>query len=172
MATRLTALSGRCPHISVLGHEAVPFPAAPPQTGREVLPHPAFHRTVGPLLSVAGSSWPSGRSPFSGADQPSGHYSGGPVRSARSGCQAFPPRKLCCLPAPAVLCPAPTPSRLVHTRTEEGLSSSVSGSPCIPRPLTPEGSWRLRFPGLHRFHGLRRLAPGSAPPCPLLPEGA
>jgi len=30
---------------------------------------------------------------------------------------------------------------------------------------TPEGSWRLRFPGLHRFHGLRPIYRGSAPSC-------
>src|SRR5438045_6095203 len=35
----------------------------------------------------------------------------------------------------AVLCPAPTPSRLACALAEEGLSSSPQDCPCIPRPL-------------------------------------
>src|SRR5260370_39676992 len=35
----------------------------------------------------------------------------------------------------AVLCPALTPSRLACALTEEGLSSSLTDCPCIPRPL-------------------------------------
>jgi len=133
-----------------------------------------------PFRSRALACFPDGRLCSWSDHSPEGHYSSGLVRRAWFGCQAFPQNELCCLAPRTVLCPAPTPSRLAgrwpwsrtgdgavaSARAEEGLSSSVLDYPYIPSPLTPEGSWRLRFPGLHRFHGLRRLDRGSAPSCP------
>ena len=54
-------------------------------------------------------------------------------------------------------------SRLLPRRASPVPCSTI---PAFHVPNTPEGSWRLLFPGLHLVHGLRRLAPGSAPSCP------
>ena len=40
----------------------------------------------------------------------------------------------------------------------------LSQHPILP---TPEGSWRLHFQLLHRFHGLRCIMSSSAPSCPV-----
>ena len=53
---------------------------------------------------------------------------------------------------------------------QEGLSSSVHDSPCIPRPLRRRvlgGCVSQVFP---TSMGLRLMGPGSAPPCPLHSE--
>src|SRR5438034_2928718 len=73
-----------------------------------------------------------------------------------------------------VLCPAPTPSgsgphaaEATPSLADPGGSLPFPNGLCLPSTAsTPEGSWRLHFPGLHRFHGLRRLEPGSAPSGP------
>ena len=81
----------------------------------------------------------------------------------------------CVVPTlPTVLCPAPTPSgsgpnaaKAAPPLTDPGGSLQFPNGLCLPSTAsTPEGSWRLHFPGLHRFHGLRRLEPGSAPSGP------
>ena len=91
-------------------------------------------------------------------------------------------------PAQSVLRPPPTPTRhhapfpgspvigRVAPTTRSAASPGRGGPPQFPpppskrtTPHTPGGSSELHIQALHPFHGLRRVARGSAPPLP--PEG-
>jgi hypothetical protein len=127
----VAALSGRCPRIALHDLAPSPFPATPLRTGREVLPHPALPRIV---THRRGRTPDGERSPRKGWISlasthpavllPMCDPAAGPSLAGSS----VVSRLL------AVLCPAPTPSRRACASTEEGLSSSLTDCPCIPRP--------------------------------------
>ena len=84
---------------------------------------------------------------------------------------AFPQAQLCCLRSITVLCPAPTPSGLACALTQEGLSSSVIGCPCVQHPIRRRvlgGCAFQVFTADYEFHGLRPIPRGSAPSWPPL----
>jgi hypothetical protein len=111
------------------------FPTAPPQTGHEVLPHPAFHRTFLPLPFRAGSSSWFRTVACLRSGEPKRAISSGPVPRAWSGCQAFPHRKLCCLPVACGTMPGSDSLRGLLRAPREGLSSSWSDYAYVPSPI-------------------------------------
>lgn len=142
------------------------FPAAPLQTGREVLPHPAFHQTFFPAPFRSGSSCCFRSVALLGSvSAPGGNLQ-------RSGYRSVV--RLPGLPSPEVL-------------LSSGCGGTMPGSdslsdPCGARggPLqfrirlwarsishTPGGSSEVQFQGLPSFRGLRSRCPSSAPPGPL-----
>ncbi len=128
----VSALSGRCPRISVPDRVVSPFPATPLRTVRKVLPYTALHRIVTPARVepptevdrlVLGWIGSTNTHPADLLGQPDPA-----ARPSLEGGSVVPLLQ-------TVLCPAPTPSRLASALTEEGLSSSALDCPCIPRPL-------------------------------------
>src|SRR6266851_137392 len=128
----VSALSGRCPRISVPDRVVSPFPATPLRTVRKVRPYTALHRIVTPARVepptevdrlVLGWIGSTNTHPADLLGQPDPA-----ARPSLEGGSVVPLLQ-------TVLCPAPTPSRLASALTEEGLSSSALDCPCIPRPL-------------------------------------
>jgi hypothetical protein len=159
----VAALSGRCPRISLLDRAVSPFPATPLRTVREVLPHTALPRIV---THRRGRTPVGERSPVYGwislvsthpavllpACDPAARPSLG-----RGSVVPLPSNGT--MPGSDSLSAGWHPGRGGPLQFPNGLSLHSTSS-------TPEGSWRLHFPGLHRFHGLRRLEPSSAPSAP------
>ena len=128
----VSALSGRCPRISVPDPRLLRFPRP--------LSEPCMRFSRTRLSPEPASGLPPGavapsRSPSCGADS----HSARPQRA-----RLRPRVRLPGLPSVGVLlsphlvtvlCPAPTPSRQAVVRAEEGLSSSPTDCPCMPRPL-------------------------------------
>jgi len=136
----VSALSGRCPRISVPDRVVSPFPATPLRTVRAVLPHTALPRIVTHRRVRRQSE--NGRL-----------LTGGLALSALTQRFSFQPViRLPGLPSDRVVLSRPSqryyarlrlplgrvptrPRPLPHLLTQEGLSSSPTDCSCIPRPL-------------------------------------
>jgi hypothetical protein len=163
----VSALSGRCPRISVPDGRLLRF--------QRPLSEPCmrFSRTrlsTGPSLrplSRQALAPTSGRSLVSGADSPLRDTSPADrIIQAWSGCQAFPRTELCCLGSPSGTMPGSDSLSVGSLPSRGGPLQFPDVLSLHSMSLTPGGSWRLHFPVLHRFHGLHRGLRGSAPPCP------
>jgi hypothetical protein len=165
----VSVLSDRCPRIARLDHRASPFPATPLRTVRKVLPDTALPRIVahrrgrtpvGERSLVCG--WIGLVSTHPAALLPACDPAARPSLSQRSVVADLR----------AVLCPAPTPSRLAVALAEEGLSRSLTDCPCLPRPLhrrVLDGCASQGFPASVAFAAWSParlpLVPGSSRGC-------
>jgi hypothetical protein len=172
----VSALSGRCPRIALPDLAASPFPATPLRTVPAVLPHTALPRIV---AHRRGRTPSEARSPLPGWISLAGTHPAVLLSVCDPATGPSLARSSVVSRLPSVLCPAPTPSgpgpsatSAAPTLTGPGGSLQFPNGRSLPSTAsTPEGSWRLPFPVLHRFPGLRRLEPGSAPSAPLPRRG-
>src|SRR6266542_1420801 len=144
----VAALSGRCPRIALLD------PALP-----RIVTHRQGRTPVGERSPLYG--WISLVSTHPAALLPASDPAARPSLG-----------RGCVVPAlVTVLCPAPTPSRLAVAQAEEGLSSSPTDYPCIPRPLRRGVLDGCASQGFTASVAFADLSPARLPLLPWSPRG-